>query len=230
MRTKLTKRERVLVYIMIVVLVIFAGWLLIQPAMETAMELKDQASQVELERSSHEQAIAMRPIYSDTIAQAEERIDTLGDRFLPLMTNDDLDRYITGLLQENGLVAESLRITPAAEEAASASLVKLSVKVMATGELEQFMALVQQLSGLNGIRLSRFTVLQRALTDRSVPATPTEAAAPDETGEAADPADAEGGEDVPASPAQRLSVIVYGMELHFEVLEFDRSLMASLVG
>jgi Tfp pilus assembly protein PilO len=229
MRTKLTKRERVLVYIMIVVLVIFAGWLLIEPAMETAIELKDQASLVEHEKSSNEQTIAMRPIYADTIAQTEERIDALGESFLPLMTNDDLDRYITGLLQENGLVAESLRMTPAAEEAASASLVKLSVKVMATGELPQFMALVQQLSELDGIRLSRFTVLQRSLMDRHVPAAPVEATEP---GEPLDPADAAEGEGAAeATPAQQtISVMLYGMELYFEVLEFDRSLMDSLVG
>ena len=110
MRTKLTKRERVLVYIMIVVLVIFAGWLLIQPAMETAMELKDQASQVELERSSHEQAIAMRPIYSDTIAQAEERIlrGVITQQLLPL--SDGSGRVVaTEVLVGTDAVANLIR-------------------------------------------------------------------------------------------------------------------------
>lgn len=228
MRKKLTKRERVLVYIMIVVLVIFAGWLLIEPAVEAAIELKDQASLVELEKSSGEQAIAMRPIFADTITQAEERIDTLGESFLPLMTNDDLDRYITGLLQENGMVAESLRISLAAEEAESAALIKLSVKVMATGELPQFMALVQQLSEQKGIRLSRFTVLQRALTEKNVPLTPEEIS---ELGELPSPDNTAGDEDVvEENPTKQVSVMVYGAELHFEVLEFDRSLMASMVG
>lgn len=228
MLTKLTKREKVLVYILIIVLVIFAGWLLIKPAIETAIELKDQVSLVELEKSSNEQAIAMRPIYADTIAQAEERIDTLGESFLPLMTNDDLDRYITGLLQENGLLAESLRIAPGADEAASASLVKLSVKVMATGELEQFMALVHQLSEEQGIRISRFTVLERMLTEKTVPLTPEEMLALEELPGGADAA--EDNENAEASPSKKVSVMVYGIELHFEVLEFDRSQMASMVG
>ena len=74
------------------------------------------AEEAALNKASVEQAIALRPSYAESEEAAKARIKALGAEFLPAMTNDDLDRYITGLLQRNGLVAESLLISASADE------------------------------------------------------------------------------------------------------------------
>ncbi len=218
--SKLSKREKLLLYILLIVLLIMAGWFLIKPAMEEAQELESSIEAAETEKSYVEQIIATRPTYAAAIDESEALVKELQNGFLPSMTNDDLDRYITGLLQKNGLLAESLLISASADEAASLAVTKLGVKVNATGELAQFVALVQQVSELQGIRISGVTVRESGEKTVTVPLSDEEIAELTADGGAAD--------DKPLT--REVSVTEYDIAVEFEVIEFDAALFAAMAG
>lgn len=224
--TKLSGRERLLLYVLLIVLAVAAGWFLIKPAMNESAELDDAILEAEMQKTTVEQAIAARPGYAESVADSRASIEELKKDFLPLMTNDDLDRYITGLLQRHGLVAESLLISPSADEATSLAVTKLHVQVTATGELEQLVALAQNLSGLKGIRIASLTVQEDGEKIMTVPLTPEEIEERAAADAAAKKKPAKEGEAL----TKEVSVMQYDVTLGFEVMEFDDELFAAMGG
>ena len=224
--SKLAKREKILLYILAIVALAAAGWFLIRPALEESVSLDQSISEAQTQKSVVEQVIASRLTYAEGITDANVRIDAVAESFLPAMTNDDLDRYITGLMQENGLVAESLQISASADEASAPAVTRLYVKVSATGALSQFTSLVQQLSTLTGIRISTFVVRQSAEKTTEVPLSEEELAAREAEAAAAGKKLAETDE----TPVKEVTYMEYGVELGFEVAEYDEALLRALIG
>lgn len=229
--TKLSNREKLLLYLLVVVLALVAGWFLIKPALEESAALGNEAVETAMQKTAVEQAIAGRTQYTESLAQSQARAEALEDEFLPLMTNDDLDRYITGILQRNGLVAESLLISASGDESVSLAVTKLFVRVTATGELDQIIALVEQLSGLKGIRISKLNVREKGEKILTVPLTPEEI----EEQKAAAPTPAPkkkkaAAKDEAGVPVKEVRVMEYAVEFGFEVMEFDEAVFAAMGG
>ncbi|MDO4571950.1 MAG: hypothetical protein Q4C13_01175 [Clostridia bacterium] len=223
---KLTRREKTMIYILALVLAAAAAWFLVRPALDASSELEARIAEAALEKASVEQVIATRPAYVEAIAEAEARGEALEDEFLPYMTNDDLDRYITGLLQRNGLVAESLQIRASADGAGSAAVTRLSVEVTARGGLSRFMALVDQVSGLRGIRIAEMVVRQERELTETVPLTEEEIQELEAQAAVAGKRFRRDEETL----TKEITVMEYGMEIRFEAAEFDAALFRILSG
>lgn len=226
---KLNKREKLLLYLLVVVLAGVAGWFLINPAIQESAALDAATLDAEMQKTAVEQAISGSAQHMQSIAETKARIETLKVGFLPLMTNDDLDRYITGLFQKNGLVAESLLISASGDETACIAVMKLSVRVTATGELEQIISLVEQLSKLRGIRIATLNVREKSLKTILVPLTPEEIADLPATAATAD-SKAVTKDEKTGAPVTERSVMEYGVEFGFEVMEFDEAVFAAMGG
>jgi len=223
--SRLTKREKTMLYVLFLVIVAAIGWFLISSAIDKSLALDDTISEIEMQKSSFEQALATRPIYVRSIADASERIEVLSGEFLPLMTNDELDCMITDLLQRNGLVPESMHILDITEEIENTSTVKLSVKVKATGEYKAFLSFVEELSMLNGMRLTQFVIQQRNMVNKLVPLSPEEEI---QLNEAIIHEDGSIAHESIGNPLKSVSVMLFGMDLNFEVVEFDQGQLTAL--
>lgn len=223
---KLSKREKTLLYLLCVLILAAAGWFFIKPAMEDGLALDEAIMEAQTRQSMMEQTVATRAIYEESVKESVARIDALGKEFLPAMNNDALDRYITGLLQQNGLVAESLLISGSEDETASPAVYRLFIKITATGELPQFTALVEQVSKLSGIRISTFIVQQAGLVTKLVPLTEAEIDALRAEAEAAGKKYVEPEE----PPEKEVTYMQYGIELGFEAVECDAQVLRALIG
>ncbi len=156
---KLTKREKALLYILSLVVVV-AGmvYFAILPQANLRDTLDTAVGERELALASMQNALSARAAVEADIAEAQARIEERKGKYLPAMTSDDLDRYITGLLQENGLVAEALSFTESGYTQTAASIGAVRVSVAASGALEQIISLMQRTSDIDGVRVSDFTI------------------------------------------------------------------------
>ncbi len=246
--SKLTKRERILIYILLVVLVAVGGAFLIRGAALESADVSQKLTDAELQLMQVQAAAqAAMGGESESPEQLNEQVLALQKKFLPVMTNDDLDRYITGILQDNGLVAESLEIAvseaPAkqAEDAAEgeetpaasgAQFRTYSVKTTSRGALEQYIALIDAVSGMTGTRISMLNLRIGTETSHVRTLTAEEYAVAKAL---VDVRNDEGRSDrrykTEADPLPYVSVpyMEYAADIQFEVIEYDRSHYDALI-
>lgn len=162
----LTKREKVLLYIMTAVAIV-AGMvvLVIQPATEKADALDASITERENAITTITAELSAAAGVSDSIGSLEAEILKEQSYYLPVMTNNELDEYVTGLLQSHGLMPLSLSIS-APEDAAQSIVKTYYVDTTARGSMSQFMLLIDTVRELTGIRISTIQAAE-------VPATPT---------------------------------------------------------
>ncbi len=201
---KLTKREKTLLYLLAAV-AIAAGMLayVIQPLVLCADGLDEAvfAAQQTIDRQSL--LIAQADTLAGSIDEAESDIAAESARFLPAMTDDALDAYITGLLQTHGLTAESLEISEDEGEMPLATAVLMRADVTARGAMDAFMALADTVKNTPGVRITNLTLR----LEEAAAATP-----------APTPEPSEEGAELPAqTPA---AVESFRMEIGFAVLEY----------
>ncbi|MEG1523942.1 MAG: hypothetical protein RRZ24_08950 [Clostridia bacterium] len=177
--TKLSKREKMLLYILCAV-VIVAGMVLlvIQPTLVRAGVLDETVLEQEITQNQMEQLIAESSHMRQGLEKSNAGIAEQATHFLPVMTSDELDRYITGLLQQNGLVAQSLQISEAithqsdveadvdanTDTGNGSPVLTYQVNVLASGTVSQFVNLTEYVGAADGIRIAKFT-----LHDQSTP-------------------------------------------------------------
>lgn len=213
---KLSKREKILLYLLAVVAVV-AGMvgLVINPLTEKSDRLDTDINTAIMTQSEMQALILSRSDIEEDIASYNARINEMESSFLKVMTNDDLDRYITGLLQSNGLVAASLAIA-AGEEQNAPGIAQYYVRVTAGGQLSQFVSLADQVATTAGIRISDLAVrsvgTRELLTDGTLAETTTtkaKAAAADET--------------------TKQTVNYYDVTIGFSITEYDASVVEALL-
>ncbi len=214
----LTKREKILLYALAIVAMI-AGMvvLVIQPAMQQSETLDADIIEKQMSVDTVRAAIRTQQSLQDEIAGNEAGIAEESKYFFPFMTNNELDEYITGLLQTHGLTALSLAISTggskedgAEEETVQYSdIQRFTVNTTARGTMRQFMLLVDTVKELDGIRIVGITNKQ----DEVVTPAPTATPKPSRRAKAT-PAP------LFATPAQAAKEDTYTMDIAFSVLEY----------
>ena len=173
---KLSKREKVLIYIMVTLLTaVGIGVFMIQPAAEAASSLEEQISEKSAVKMGMEQKLQSEGRLLKDVEAHRQDIAKLSEGFLSPMTNDQLDAYLTGLLQKYGLSAEALSIeavefSPEGEGEEegeervpnpAAAVSDREVRVVLSGQLEGFMALADEVHGLKAVRIIDFSIQPR---------------------------------------------------------------------
>ncbi len=171
---KLSKREQILLYLLAAVVIIAAGvMLLIEPQLEAADALTNDILAKQTQLSGMQQQIAQLEQLETAVNASRDDILALSEKFLPKMTNDALDRYITGLIQSKGLTALSLAMSEDTESDIASNAIKIvKVEITASGYLAQFISLVETAGETDGLRISSCILEQDASAPTPTP-TPT---------------------------------------------------------
>lgn len=112
MTTKLTNRDKVLITVLIVFLVI-AGFVvfIILPAVDKRSELQQQIEQAETEKSEMESEIALLPSYQKRKEENEAKRRELIQDLYPMMENQEIDKMITNMILDMGLMARDFTVS-----------------------------------------------------------------------------------------------------------------------
>lgn len=112
MTTKLTNRDKVLLAVLIVFLVI-AGFVvfIILPAIDKRSDLQQQIEQAETERSEMEAEIALLPSYQKRKEENESKRRELIQDLYPMMENQEIDKMITNMILDMGLMARDFTVS-----------------------------------------------------------------------------------------------------------------------
>ncbi|MCC7571039.1 hypothetical protein KO465_06910 [Candidatus Micrarchaeota archaeon] len=111
MLEKLTKREKVLIYIMICVLILALGvFFVIKPAVSWKSSVDSKYEKTKLQKMEMETTISQKQTAKSEIKEYEKKIKKMQSKFLEPMTNDEIDIKITGLIEKSGMTPQSLQI------------------------------------------------------------------------------------------------------------------------
>ncbi len=111
MLEKLTKREKVLIYIMICVLILALGvFFVIKPAASWNSSVNSKYEKIKLQKMEMETTISQKQTAKGEIKEYEKKIKNMKSKFLEPMTNDEIDVKITGLIEQSGMTPQSLQI------------------------------------------------------------------------------------------------------------------------
>lgn len=158
---KLTKREKVLLYFLAVVL-LGAGLLYfaVIPAADAGTEADASLEEQEMTLGLMEDAVSMVSTREAAAAQAAARVESLAGSFRPACDNEELDRFITGMLQTRNLEIQQLIIEDGVAGSADC-LTRIPVSVTAVGSWADFTALSQDIADTMGVRLASFSLRSR---------------------------------------------------------------------
>lgn len=107
-----TKREKVLLYILGMALLVMAAlFLVFFPGMNKYQALSDERSEAEFKQQEMEMAIASLPANRTIKDAAAADLSAKKEGYEKRMTNDELDNLITNLVVDEGFKAQDLAIT-----------------------------------------------------------------------------------------------------------------------
>ncbi|MCL2249381.1 MAG: hypothetical protein FWC13_08925 [Oscillospiraceae bacterium] len=160
---KLSKREKILLFSAILLLV---SYVTIQFVIFPMFERYTQA-QVTLQLLSDERAIAEAeitnlPIYRSENAFALERLDEITSAFPVLVPNEDIDMLMTSLVLRHNHSPTLLNITrqqppQGAEEGEPHLFTFVTVNMNLIGSLDSLYSLVHEVEGLNFMRITNLS-------------------------------------------------------------------------
>lgn len=160
---RMSKREKVLVYIMVLVLVLVGGVVLaIQPEMGRLESDRAALEEVYLRQIDIQGTLLGEEAARERSGEIARSIDRSTAQFYPYLTNDLLDTRITGIIKNCGLAAESLQITAGerpdylagdADATRDDFIVIRQVSINARGTLQGVVNLADQLSAINGAQI-----------------------------------------------------------------------------
>ena len=109
---KLTKREKILLYILACV-VIFVGafYLFINPALNEEIDLKAELNEAKIQKQEMSIKIKFAETLNSLINSNSEEIAALSADLYPMMSNDQIDSIITKQLLKNNLNSSRIYIT-----------------------------------------------------------------------------------------------------------------------
>lgn len=108
----LTKREQVMIYglVIIVVLAVLVFFILL-PALTQMSELKEEASNLEEQELEMRLAISSVSQYDNTFEESEKTFKTLKKHLYTPMEPESLDELVTSFLVESGVTPKNLNMT-----------------------------------------------------------------------------------------------------------------------
>lgn len=168
MKSKLSKREKVLLFFLACVIII-AGSLkfLIIPSIEEMNEIQTQIDEAKNIEISMKSKIANQELVQSNISKTIEEINSLSEGFYPVLENNEIDSIITELLVANNLVPKSLFISTAADtipsasdesSSADSSIKRCFVSVNVSGAFSDLSDLIAEVNKLEALRISSFNI------------------------------------------------------------------------
>lgn len=111
----LSKREKLLLYILLCVAILAGGlYLLVLPAMDSRLEVKDQLSAKQSRREQVEQTISAIDSDKQSLQTIEQDIAAFREKFLSGPQEEDIDSLITYFMQSSGVRPQKLEMQPPA--------------------------------------------------------------------------------------------------------------------
>lgn len=145
------------------------------PATKKLSETKKEVAALTEKRRDYENIVESLPAYAENARIATSRMNSVKSNFGTKMDSEQLDKYISGLLVENGIAVTTFSMTPAAPDqtppytpddsataqspgentdAEAASLISsYTVTVKATGTLDNLFSLMDSVAQTPGIDL-----------------------------------------------------------------------------
>lgn len=180
---KLSKREKCLIYILIIVLILAGGvMLLVKPAMEKHDKINEQLIVKQQEQTETQWAISQIPVTESNITDCKKNIKKIKSEFNEILLNEDLDSLITNMVVASGLKPVSLMIgaegenhqndqendgtlsdnssnpvlsdTQESHDAVRATMVTVNVK----GSMRQMLSLIGAANAKKGIVIKSFSI------------------------------------------------------------------------
>ena len=108
---KLTSREKILIYILIILLILCFGWLiLLQPQLNNNSSLKSENDAYELQLSEL-QANSGTTTETVDIVKLNQQVKELSDKLYNKMTKEDIDKLVTELATNHRIVPKTLSMS-----------------------------------------------------------------------------------------------------------------------
>ena len=176
---KLTSREKILIYILIILLILCFGWLiLLQPQLNNNSSLKSENDAYELQLSEL-QANSGTTTETVDIVKLNQQVKELSDKLYNKMTKEDIDKLVTELATNHRIVPKTLSMSEITQtdlssstsdstsestdttsndsskdtkkEATSANVYTCTVQQTCTGTQTQLEKLLDDVKAMNGI-------------------------------------------------------------------------------
>lgn len=113
----LSKREKVMLYVLLIVAIIAGGfYLLIRPTVDSYLAREDELAELEAQQMEMKMAIAQIDGLKRDIDEIGAELEQYWSRLAPPLYNDELDHQITGMLLEYQLLPVSLAMEDMAEQ------------------------------------------------------------------------------------------------------------------
>ena len=117
MKQTLTKREKVLLYILLCIIIVVGGFFyLIMPAVEKHTDLQAKKDTAEMELISTKASIPRYDDLDKEIKEASKELKAIKAKFYDNLKKEDVDKIITKLAIDHYLEPTSLSITDVSEE------------------------------------------------------------------------------------------------------------------
>lgn len=187
MNYSLTSREKMLLYILLCLVIVVAGWFfLIEPALSNNTKSKSQLLKSQTELQSVK---AKYQEYSDAPLNADREIKAYQSKTEGLyanMSNEDIDKLLTGIVLKNGLVPQSFTIEKASNDKIAAYspdeneeetkedteskkdssvITSTKVSVGVKGSIENIKNLVDEIKGNLSLTLQDFNYTQESVAN-----------------------------------------------------------------
>lgn len=113
----LTKREKVLVYILLCVVIIICGtFLFVLPAIEKHSQLNSEYQQIQIKLAQTKSKVPDYTNLKKNIKTVQKDLKNIKAKYYGNLKKEDIDKEITGIAIKNGLTPVSLNIEASKEE------------------------------------------------------------------------------------------------------------------
>ena len=113
---KLSRREQILIYILVLLMVVVVGWyFMISPAMAKNTTLKQQRDNLEFELESKKAVYETNIDVNAAIKKAKDELVDYHNKFMSIMNEYEIDVYFSELAAEYNLTPVDLTINEASE-------------------------------------------------------------------------------------------------------------------
>ena len=157
---KLTKREKILLYILACVIIFAVGfYLFILPAAEHQTDIKAELESARFYKLEMSTKIEVNKELIKRIEKTKNEINDLSSDFYQYITNAEIDKIINKILNENSMSPNSLIITvPKTAEDDKGYIQIRYVSVQISGNLTDLLNIFDYVSSQKAIRIAAFSM------------------------------------------------------------------------
>lgn len=172
---KLTKREKTLIYILICFLIIVGGWfLLLNPALEKNSLVHAEYEQKQAQLTALQQQLKDYESAPNQLEILEETYNEITNQYKSILSNDDIDKFLTTKVLTNGFKPISMTIgaigdasfqttattstdTSTTKTTGNSVLKQVTVTMSLSGDLTKLKKLMNDIDGEKGVEISTLT-------------------------------------------------------------------------